>query len=102
MAPGDGRIVAYDYGCGAHSDAVIESPDQPSTEHAFDTTGYDELAMETVQALNPVDDEVEEADAVQAEVEAAAEPPSDDDVDMDDDVYAVTAEEIEAEATENY
>ncbi|MDX6239851.1 MAG: hypothetical protein QOG10_4666, partial [Kribbellaceae bacterium] len=27
MAPGDGRIVSYDYGCGAHSDIVVESVD---------------------------------------------------------------------------
>ena len=107
MAPGDGRIVAYDYGCGAHSDAVIEAPDQPSTVHAFDTTGYDELAMETVQALNPVDEDAEEADAVQAEVEAAAEPPSDDEVQATTaeeavaDVQAATAQEAHADTVED-
>jgi hypothetical protein len=77
MAPGFGRSVSFDYGCGAHSDVVIDAPDHPSTEHAFDTTGYDELAMESTPAT---DDEVQEADAVQAEVEAAAEPESDDEV----------------------
>ncbi|WBQ06590.1 DUF3027 domain-containing protein [Kribbella sp. CA-293567] len=128
MAPGDGRIVAYDYGCGAHSDAVIDAPDHPSTEHAFDTTGYDDLTMprpdplaepteaqteapaepaevlaevqaelaEVKAELADVQAEVEEADSVQAEVEAAAEPPS------DDEVYMPTAEEIAAEATANY
>ncbi|TCC39052.1 DUF3027 domain-containing protein [Kribbella capetownensis] len=65
MAPGEGRVVAYDYGCGAHSDTVIDLPDQPSAEHAFDTTGYDTLEL---------------ADAVQSEVEAAAEPESDDEL----------------------
>ena len=65
MAPGEGRVVAYDYGCGAHSDAVIDLPDQPSAEHAFDTTGYDTLEL---------------ADAVQSEVEASAEPESDDEL----------------------
>jgi hypothetical protein len=118
MAPGDGRIVAYDYGCGAHSDAVIEAPDHPSTEHAFDTTGYDDLPLSTlddeVQAVEVDQPEVEEtaaaqaqleqadavlaevekaqveeADAVQVEVEAAAEPPS------DDEVQAITAEDDE-------
>ena len=77
MAPGDGRVVAYDYGCGAHSDSVIEAPEHPSTEHAFDTTGYDEMTIEPSAAQ---DDEVQESDAVQTEVEAAAEPPSDDEV----------------------
>jgi hypothetical protein len=70
--------VSYDYGCGAHSDVVIDAPDHPSTEHAFDTTGYDDLPM-SIAPGRPAD-EVEEADAVQAEVEAAAEPPSDDEV----------------------
>jgi hypothetical protein len=79
MAPGDGRIVSYDYGCGAHSDIVVESVDHPATEHAFDTTGYDEMGLAaevdiTIEEL----DEVAEADAVQLEVEAAAEPTSDD------------------------
>ena len=67
MAPGEGRVVSYDYGCGAHSDATIDQPDQPATHHAFDTTGYDNL-------------ELAEADAVQSEVEASAEPESDDEV----------------------
>lgn len=122
MAPGDGRIVAYDYGCGAHSDAVIEAPDHPSTEHAFDTTGYDDLSMDAVETEVQVTEvaqaevqeaeaevqdaevqvaeaeqaEVQAADAVQVEVEAAAEPPSDDEYRMP------TAEEIEAEASANY
>ncbi|TDU91094.1 DUF3027 family protein [Kribbella voronezhensis] len=120
MAPGDGRIVSYDYGCGAHSDVVIDAPDHPSTEHAFDTTGYDDLAMETVAEADGVQDEpdvvqdeadvvqeaTDEADAVQAEVEAAAEPPSDDEVEAssaeDDEIPMPTAEEIAAEATANY
>jgi DUF3027 family protein len=126
MAPGEGRIVSYDYGCGAHSDVVIDAPDHPSTEHAFDTTGYDDLALETIAEADVVQDDeadvvqeaTEEADAVQVEVEAAAEPPSDDEVQAvdevqaDDEVQAITAEddeipmptaaEIEAEATANY
>jgi hypothetical protein len=83
MAPGDGRIVSYDYGCGAHSDIVVESVDHPATEHAFDTTGYDELGLAvevditTVESPDDVLAEVAEADLVHAEVEAAAEPTSD-------------------------
>jgi len=63
MAPGEGRVVAYDYGCGAHSDAVIDLQDQPSTEHAFDTTGYDVLELAGVN-VEPTgaDDEVEDTD----------------------------------------
>jgi hypothetical protein len=116
MAPGEGRVVAYDYGCGAHSDAVIDQPDHPVAEHAFDTTGYDTLelsdaaakaaaleadaieaevdvteaaaeeiagATDTPTAAEtevPAADDIAEDDAVQAEVEAAAEPESDEDL----------------------
>ena len=73
MAPGEGRVVAFDYGCGAHSDAVIDLSEPPIADHAFDTTGYDAMELAT-------DDEAVEADAVQTEVEAAAEPTSDDEV----------------------
>ena len=84
MAPGDGRIVSYDYGCGAHSDIVVESVDQPATEHAFDTTGYDELGLAaevsitTAESPDDVLAEVADEGAVQGEVEAAAELTSDD------------------------
>lgn len=73
MAPGDGRVVAYDYGCGAHSDVVIDAPDHPATEHAFDTTGYDELAMDPVPA--EAETELAEADAVHAELEPTVDVP---------------------------
>lgn len=43
MAPGDGRVVAYDFGCGAHSDVVVETVEAASSDHVFDTLGYDEL-----------------------------------------------------------
>jgi hypothetical protein len=43
MAPGDGRVVAYDFGCGAHSDVVVETVEATASDHVFDTLGYDEL-----------------------------------------------------------
>ncbi|HET6297208.1 MAG TPA: DUF3027 domain-containing protein [Kribbella sp.] len=105
MAPGEGRVVAYDYGCGAHSDVVIDLPDQPSTEHAFDTTGYDELAMPSPESsgesADEVRDEVVESDAVQAEVEASGEPPSDDDVEEDDSDDDVEEDDSDAAAVED-
>ncbi|HEU4946667.1 MAG TPA: DUF3027 domain-containing protein [Kribbella sp.] len=67
MAPGDGQIVAFDYGCGAHSDAVVESVDQPAAEHAFDTTGYDDLGPVT----EADDAAAATIEAVRAEIEAA-------------------------------
>jgi hypothetical protein len=88
MAPGEGRVVAYDYGCGAHSDAVIDLPDQPAAEHAFDTTGYDTLELphapqpDTLEAdavepevtiTDAAAEELAEVSADQADVEASAE-----------------------------
>jgi len=46
MAPGEAHVVAYDYGCGAHSDATIDITEPPTPDHAFDTTGYDTLELE--------------------------------------------------------
>ncbi|MET7277436.1 DUF3027 domain-containing protein [Kribbella sp. NPDC005582] len=85
MAPGEGRVVAFDYGCGAHSDAVIDLAEPPIADHAFDTTGYDamELAPNDEAVEVATDDEAVEADAVHTEVEAAAEPTSDDEVEAD-------------------
>jgi len=73
MAPGEGRVVAYDYGCGAHSDVVIDLPDQPAAEHAFDTTGYDSMqlagsAEAEVAATDAVEPEVALTDAAKAEL----------------------------------
>lgn len=41
LAPGDGRVVALDYGCGAHSEVHVE--DVPP---ALDTTSAEEIATE--------------------------------------------------------
>jgi hypothetical protein len=59
MAPGEARVVAYDYGCGAHSDATIDLPEAPTPEHAFDTTGYDtlELAAQPTETDQPKPDQ---------------------------------------------
>jgi hypothetical protein len=84
MAPGEGRVVAYDYGCGAHSDIVVESIDHPATAHAFDTTGYDELGP--VPAADT--DAGDTADAVLLEVvqpeAGAADDPTPDDATPDE------------------
>ncbi|HZX05211.1 DUF3027 domain-containing protein [Kribbella sp.] len=55
MAPGEAHVVAYDYGCGAHSDATIDLAEAPTPEHAFDTTGYDTL--ELAPEVTPAQDE---------------------------------------------
>lgn len=48
LSPGDGRVVAMDFGCGAHSESVavttVEIPDV-----VLDETGYDSLDMSTAQ-----------------------------------------------------
>lgn len=55
MAPGEGRIVAYDYGCGAHSDIVVETPEPAPSEHALDTMSYDELEPSEASAAIAAD-----------------------------------------------
>lgn len=51
LSPGDGRVVAMDFGCGAHSESVavttIEIP-----EVVLDETGYDSLDLSTAQEEN--------------------------------------------------
>lgn len=51
LSPGDGRVVAMDFGCGAHSESVavtsIEIPDV-----VLDETGYDSLDISTAQEEN--------------------------------------------------
>lgn len=51
LSPGDGRVVAMDFGCGAHSESVavtsIEIPDV-----VLDETGYDSLDLSTAQEEN--------------------------------------------------
>ena len=48
LSPGDGRVVAMDFGCGAHSESVavtgVEMPDV-----VLDETGYDALDLSTAQ-----------------------------------------------------
>lgn len=46
MGVGEGRVVAFDYGCGAHSDVVVDATEQPVAATALDTTGYDDLDLE--------------------------------------------------------
>lgn len=51
LSPGDGRVVAMDFGCGAHSESVavtsVEIPDV-----VLDETGYDALDLTTPQEEN--------------------------------------------------
>ena len=69
MAPGEGRVVAYDYGCGAHSDAVIDISEPPVAEHAFDTTGYDAMQLAAETPATTVEAEVAATDAIDSSVE---------------------------------
>lgn len=46
FAPADGRVVAVDYGCGAHSEALVEAaPEQTGTSEV-----YDDLEIDVDQA----------------------------------------------------
>lgn len=45
FAPDDGRVVSFDHGCGAHSEAALSKAHQPQPlpEPVFDTLGYDDI-----------------------------------------------------------
>ncbi|MET8145180.1 DUF3027 domain-containing protein [Sphaerisporangium sp. NPDC005288] len=57
-APDDGKVVAADHGCGAHSEAAVIAPasvEQPMP--ILDDLGYDLMPEESVPAAGSVDDE---------------------------------------------
>ena len=45
QANDDGRVVSWDHGCGAHSEAQLKkkSQPQPLPQHVFDTLTVDEI-----------------------------------------------------------
>lgn len=45
-SPSDGRVVAVEHGCGAHSEAVTEPEPEPLTQVSYDTSHYDVLDAE--------------------------------------------------------
>jgi len=42
-SPSDGRVVTFDHGCGAHSEAVTVLSLSSSGPHVLDEVGYDEF-----------------------------------------------------------
>jgi hypothetical protein len=49
VSPADGHVVAVDYGCGAHSDALAAMEPEPPLSPVYDTQDYDEV--EVVEVL---------------------------------------------------
>jgi hypothetical protein len=45
MSPSDGRVVAMDHGCGAHSEAVIVPSQIPVAEGMLDEVGFDVISV---------------------------------------------------------
>lgn len=52
FAPDDGKVVAVDHGCGAHSEAVVVPVSQPPPPPLIDEAGYDLVEREST----PTDD----------------------------------------------
>jgi hypothetical protein len=44
-APDDGRVVSYDHGCGAHSEAAVVPSPVPVTAPVVDEVGYDVVVV---------------------------------------------------------
>ena len=71
-SPDDGHVVSYDHGCGAHSEATVETSDRVLGETVIDTVHYDPIEDDIVSA--EVDESVEAAvdDAVEDAIRAEA------------------------------
>jgi hypothetical protein len=48
MSPSDGRVVALDHGCGAHSEAAVLPSQVPVSEGLLDEVGFDVIAVHGV------------------------------------------------------
>lgn len=90
FAPVDGRIVAMDFGCGAHSETV-QAATVPVADIVVDEVGYDEMAAEpeSEPEVEVAEDAVGSADeSVSVEAPDGAEPEPHETIDESD-----TAEE---------
>jgi hypothetical protein len=57
-SPSDGRVVSFDHGCGAHSEAAVLPAPVDVTPPIVDEVGYDVIALRPVEhARGSVDDE---------------------------------------------
>ena len=91
LSPGDGHVVAMDFGCGAHSESVALSAADVS-EVVLDETGFDLLDMSTA----PASAEAESAEDAQAKAEAE----SAEDAQAKAEAEAATADAAEGAAAE--
>ncbi|WP_192826351.1 DUF3027 domain-containing protein [Nocardiopsis chromatogenes] len=58
FAPDDGRVVSYDHGCGAHSEAVREAVrTEPAPAPVIDELGYDHIVFDDTTELELVSSE---------------------------------------------
>ena len=82
MSPDDGRVVALDHGCGAHSEVVVEAP---ASAYAGMAVVDDEFE---VVAVEPASDEADVSDVETADVPEDASVPGVDEPPLDDVVTA--------------
>ncbi|HEX3708045.1 MAG TPA: DUF3027 domain-containing protein [Mycobacteriales bacterium] len=101
FAPDDGKVVAVDHGCGAHSEAVVVPISQPPPPPLIDEAGYDIVdpadlaAIEDLPQPEVVDvaEEIDVPEAADAAEEAGLELPAVDEpaaVDEVDEIAEVT------------
>ena len=55
FAPSDGRAVAADFGCGAHSEAAVEPEPEPLRPVSYDTRDYDLIDLGGVEQPDDAD-----------------------------------------------
>lgn len=73
MSPADARVVALDYGCGAHSENVVVTKPS-STEAVLDELGYEMLTFVLPDAV--IDEDNEDQDDDSPSAAADADPPT--------------------------
>ena len=102
MSPSDGRVVALQHGCGAHSEVVTDPNAAEVVEVIVDDVDYDPLAVEDEAVVDAeleaeVDAELEAV--VDAQVEAVVDDVFDAEVESESDaeVEAVVEAEVEAQ-----
>ena len=73
FAPDDGKVVAVDHGCGAHSEAIVVPVSPPPPPPLIDEAGYDIVERATPEERARLEAEAVAAAAVAAAEAAAAE-----------------------------
>ena len=78
FAPDDGKVVAVDHGCGAHSEAIVVPVSPAPPPPLIDEAGYDIVERPAAVEESPQPEaDVEESPLPEADVEESPQPDAD-------------------------